>query len=64
MSRAERLAFLVELLAAVVVPLLALALLLGVALVVQAVWSPVAGGIATLVVLALIALSYWWLPHG
>jgi hypothetical protein len=64
MSRGERLAFLVELLAAVVVPLLALALLLGVALVVQAVWSPVAGGIAALVVLALIAFSYWWLPHG
>jgi hypothetical protein len=61
-SRRERLAFLVELLAVIFVPLLVLALLLGVALVVQAVWSPLAGGVAALVVLALVSIYFRWWP--
>ena len=61
-TRRERLGIFAELLGAILVPLLVLALLLAVALVVQALWSPVAGGLAALVILLVIVVFYWGLP--
>jgi hypothetical protein len=62
-SPRERLIELVELVLGAFAPLVVLAVLLAVALIVQALWSPLAGGLAALGLVALLASWYWWLPH-